>query len=90
MAFLNAVERSVHLHGPSRLPVVNYYYYNDLCQGKSGLSYHSASSPVSYQPQRIRLLSEVNEISPCRDLFPDNDRRSIHYPLHSRFFPSSY
>ena len=20
--------------------------------------------------------------SPCRELFPDNDRRSIHYPLH--------
>ena len=59
-ALLNAVERSIHLHGPSRLPVVNYYYYNDRCQGKSGLSYHSASSPVSYQPQRIRLLSKVN------------------------------
>ena len=24
MALLNAVGRSVHLHGPSRLPVVNY------------------------------------------------------------------
>ena len=24
-ALLNAVERSVHLHGPSRLPVVNYF-----------------------------------------------------------------
>ena len=24
-ALLNAVERSVHLHGPSRLPAVNYF-----------------------------------------------------------------
>ena len=24
-ALLNAVERSIHLHGPSRLPVVNYF-----------------------------------------------------------------
>ena len=25
MALLSAMERSVHLHGPSRLPVVNYF-----------------------------------------------------------------
>jgi hypothetical protein len=37
----NAVERSVHLHGPSQLPVVNTFLiihrcqvYNDRCQGK--------------------------------------------------------
>ena len=33
------------------------YAYNDRCQGKSGLSYHSASSPVTYPPQRTLLLS---------------------------------
>ena len=71
MALLhNAVEHSIHLHWPSRLPVVNYfsimtessscYAYNDHCQGKSRLSYHFASSPVTYQPQRTLLLSDVN------------------------------
>ena len=30
-ALLNAVERSVHLHGPSRLPAVNYFFL----QGKT-------------------------------------------------------
>ena len=47
-ALLNAVERSVHLHGLSPLPVVNL------------LSYHSASSPATRQPKRIRLLSDVD------------------------------
>ena len=44
------------------------YAYNDRRrQGKlfffasdSRLSYHSASSPVTYQPQRTQLLSDVN------------------------------
>ena len=48
-ALLNAVEHSVHLHGPYRLPVVNYF--SIMC---------SSSSPVTYQPQRIWLLSDVN------------------------------
>ena len=50
-ALLNAVECSVHLHGPCRLQVVNFFFnndrcyaYNDRCQGKS---------------QRPRLLSDV-------------------------------
>ena len=40
-ALLNAVERSIHLHGPSQLPAVNNFLiihrckaYNDRCQGK--------------------------------------------------------
>ena len=30
-ALLNAVDRSVHLHGPSRLPAVNYFSIIDRC-----------------------------------------------------------
>ena len=55
---LDDVERSVHLHRPSKLPAVNYFLiihrceaYNDYCQGKwihGCLSYHSESSPVTY------------------------------------------
>ena len=39
------------------------YAYNDRCQGKwifPRLSYHSASSLGTYQPQCFRLLSDVN------------------------------
>ena len=46
------------------------------------LSYHSLSSPATYQPQRVRLLSEKKK-SPVWAYFPDNDRRSVHYPLHN-------
>ena len=41
-------------------------FNNDRCyacngrQGKSRRSYHSPSSPVTYQPQRTQLLSDVN------------------------------
>ena len=73
-ALLNAVERSVHLQGPSRTPVVNYIpimtgakhimtAVKEKCffffAFDSRLSYHSASCPVIYQPQGIRLLSDV-------------------------------
>ena len=57
-ALLNAVECSVHLHGPSRLSAVNYFSIMTVAQHimtavmKSGL--------VTYQPQRIRLLNDVN------------------------------
>ena len=30
-ALLNAVEHSVHLHGPSQLPAVNYFSIIDRC-----------------------------------------------------------
>ena len=57
---------SVHLHGTSRLQVVNYFSIMTVAKHimtaakESGLLYHHASSPVIYQPQRIRLLSDVN------------------------------
>ena len=54
---LNAVERSIHLHGPSRLPAVNYFLIMtvdkhittavrkvDVYASDACLSYHSASS----------------------------------------------
>ena len=72
-SLLNAVQRSVHLHGPSRLPAVDYssimtvakhmmaavkesgfFFASDSC-----LLCHSTSSPVTYQPQCTRLLSDV-------------------------------
>ena len=36
------------------------FFDNDRCYGKSRLSYHSTSSPVTYPPQHPRLLSDVN------------------------------
>ena len=36
------------------------YGYNDRCQRKSCLSYHSASILVTYPPQRTRLLSDID------------------------------
>ena len=36
------------------------YAYDERCQGMSHLSYHSASSLVTHQPQRSQLLSDVN------------------------------
>ena len=68
--FLMLWNTHVHLHGPSCLPVVNYFSIMTVATHimtavkESGffshLSYQSASSPVTYQPQRIRLLSDVN------------------------------
>ena len=64
-ALLNAVEHSVHLHGPSRL--VNYFSIMTVAKhimtavNESHVSlYHSASSLVTYQPQHLLLLSDVN------------------------------
>ena len=57
-ALLSAVERSVHLHGPDRLLVVNHFSIMTVAQHI--MTYHSASSPITYQPRPIRLLSDVN------------------------------
>ena len=74
---LNAVECSVHLHGPFRLPPVNYFsimavtkhtmtpfkesgFFASDSGLSSSLSYHSVSILVTYQPQRTRLLIDVN------------------------------
>ena len=63
-ALLNPVECSVHLHGPSRLPVVN-------CFSIMTVAMHIMTTVkvtrvfrinlcVTYPPQRTRLLSDVN------------------------------
>ena len=64
MALLNTVERSVHLHGPSRLPVVNYFSIMTVAMHimaavKESHVFH-INPCVTYQPQRTRLLSNVN------------------------------
>ena len=81
-ALFNAVEHSVHLHGPSRLPVVNYFSIMTVAM-------HTAvkESHVSHITTWVVLQSEARHLcyasvscSPCQELFPDNDRRrSIHY-----------
>ena len=61
-ALLCDVKRSVHFHGPSQLLVVNYFLIMTAVEesGVIHVSYHSTSSPVTYQPQRTWLLSDVN------------------------------
>ena len=56
-ALLNAVERSIHLHGPSRLPVVNYF---SIMTAVKESHVFRINPCVIYQPQRTRLLSDVN------------------------------
>ena len=55
-ALLNAVECSVHLHGPSRLPVVNYFSIMTVAMH---IMTAVKESLVTYQPQHTRLLSDV-------------------------------
>ena len=62
-ALLRAVERSRLFHGPSRLPAVNYFSIMKVAKhimaavkargSDSRLSYHSASSLVTYQPDWV-------------------------------------
>ena len=54
------------------------------------LSFHSASGPETYQPQRVRLLSDVNVFGGlflCWSLIFISIMtcvvRSVHYPLHN-------
>ena len=61
---LNTVERSVHLHGPSRLPVVNYFAIMTVAKHIMTAVKEShvfrINPRVTYPPQRTRLLSDVN------------------------------
>ena len=63
-ALLDAVERSVHLHGPSRLPVVNYFSIMTVAMHIMTAVKEShmfrINPRVTYPPQRTRLLSDVN------------------------------
>ena len=49
------------------------YTNNGKKGADQGWSYNSLS----------HVSSQSVSYSPCRELFPDNDRRSIHYPLHT-------
>ena len=71
MALLSAMERSVHLHGPSRLPVVNYFSIMTVAKHimtvakhimtavkKGGVIHVFRITPQVVQP--TRLPSDVN------------------------------
>ena len=59
------MERSVHLHGPSRLTVVNYFSIITIVMHIMTAvkeSHVSRINPrVTYQPQCPRLLNDVND-----------------------------
>ena len=59
---LNAVERSVHSHGPSRLSVVELFFSNDRCYAYNYVynDVFRINLFVTDPPQRTRLLSDVN------------------------------
>ena len=54
-ALLNAAERSVHLHGPSRLPVVNYFSIITIAKHIMEYIKESHVSPIT--PQVVCNLS---------------------------------
>ena len=61
-ALLNAVERSVHWHGPSRLPVVNYF------------SIMAVAKDIMTAVKESGFISRLSWKN-CWGFFPDNDRR---------------